>query len=78
METRRTVKYCGGADCDPAMDTKEQTIAALRDCDAVLTMRIGNEAQKRLQAAGIRCIESCDTVEGGLQQAYQQLERESA
>ncbi len=65
IETRSAKKYCTGAECDQD-DIREQTIKTIADCDAVLTMRAGYDAQKRLAANGLRCIESCTGIEEGL------------
>lgn len=39
----------------------------------IRTMRIGYEAQKRLLGHGIPVVESCTSIEEGLQQAFHQL-----
>ncbi len=67
IERRSIEKYCSGmAECDTEEDRKDAVIAALKDCDAVLTLRIGYAARKRLEQHGIRSVESCETVENGL------------
>ena len=54
IETRPTKKYClGEADCDEQQIIKDAMTAGIADCDAVLTMRIGYDAQKRLKDQGI-------------------------
>ncbi len=74
IESRPTRKYCLGMEnCDEAETKKDALIAGVADCDAVLTMRIGYEAQKRLLGHGIPVVESCTSVEEGLQQAFHQL-----
>jgi nitrogen fixation protein NifB len=73
VETRRTGKYCAGPGCDETDDLKGKVIKMIHDCDAVLTMRIGSEAQKRLQENGIFCFESCVSVEEGLVQLFQKM-----
>lgn len=65
-ETREAAKYCAGADCNRNEADRDRTLRAIRDCDAVLTMRIGHEPQRRLQANGIAFLESCDSIEAGL------------
>jgi nitrogen fixation protein NifB len=66
VETRKTNKYCGGTACDEAENIKEKVIKTISDCDAILTMRIGDDAQKRLRENGIFCFESCESVAEGL------------
>lgn len=79
VETRRLEKYCtGNEDCDSEDQRREAIMTALSDCDAVLTMRIGYQAQKRLLKRGIMSVEYCYTVESGLYYAVEQLELKAA
>ncbi|HWR07877.1 nitrogenase cofactor biosynthesis protein NifB [Sporomusa sp.] len=74
IETRPTQKYCMGVvNCDETEAKKDTLIEGIADCDVVLTMRIGYEAQKRLLGHGIPVVESCASIEEGLQQAFHQL-----
>ncbi|MHB1127058.1 MAG: nitrogenase cofactor biosynthesis protein NifB [Bacillota bacterium] len=74
VEKRRVQQYCLGVeDCDPEANRRERIIETLKDCDAVLSMRIGYHARKRLQERGILSFESCDTVESGLSCAVKKL-----
>jgi nitrogen fixation protein NifB len=74
LETRPTLKYCvGTAHCDETEAVNNTVIKGIADCDAVLTMRIGHDAQRRLQALGISVVESCDSVEKGLIHVFHQL-----
>lgn len=74
IETRPTQKYClGAASCDESEVIKDALLQGIADCAAVLTMRIGHEAQKRLRDHGISVVESCAGVEEGLLQAFRQL-----
>jgi nitrogen fixation protein NifB len=73
LEKRSVQQYCAGsAECDEDM-RKEAVVEAIKDCDAVLTMRIGLHAQKRLLKKNIMSVEYCYTVESGLFYAAQQL-----
>ncbi len=78
IETRKTEKYCLEPDCDGKEDKKSAAIKAISDCDAVLTMRIGYDAQKRLTENGLFVVESCETVEDGLINSYRQLQVKKA
>ncbi|HWR44807.1 nitrogenase cofactor biosynthesis protein NifB [Sporomusa sp.] len=79
VETRQLEKYCSGnAACDTEDGRKDALLMALADCDAVLTMRIGYQAQKRLLKRGIMSVEYCYTVESGLGYATEQLDLKSA
>lgn len=67
LETRSTKKYCnGGSGVGVEPLEKNETIKSISDCDAVLTMKIGSGAQKKLQEYGIDCVEYCYTIECGL------------
>ena len=74
VENRQVEKYCTGvAECDSAEAKRDSIINALKDCDAVLTMRIGYHAKERLSKRGILSVESCDTIENGLIYAVEKL-----
>lgn len=74
LETRSTKKYCnGGSGVGVEPREKHETIKHISDCDAVLTMRIGPGAQKKLKEYGIDCVEYCYTIECGLK--YLQIMR---
>lgn len=77
VETRRVEKYCTGVEaCDTGETGRDNIINALRDCDAVLTMRIGYHAKERLAQKGILSVETCDVIEKGLVFAVEQLTKE--
>lgn len=79
VETRQLEKYCAGnVVCDNEDKRKEAILMALSDCDAVLTMRIGYQAQKRLLKRGIMSVEYCYTIESGLGYATEQLDLKAA
>jgi nitrogen fixation protein NifB len=79
VETRKIKKYCSGSvDCDDSDAVKDAVIKVIGDCDAVLTMRIGYNAQKRLSDHGIAVIESCNTIEEGLMEVIRQMEMKPA
>lgn len=79
IETRKSQKYCHGSDeCDNSEDDKKTVNQPIADCKAVLTMRIGFDAQKKLLEQGIQSIESCNSVEEGLKQVVVSLEAKKA
>ncbi len=82
LEKRRIEKYCLGMEqCDEEQNRRDKIIDALKDCDAVLSMRIGYNARKRLTESGIKSFETCDTIENGLNEIVKLLkvrEREIA
>jgi nitrogen fixation protein NifB len=74
VETRQTDSYClSMADCDEKRSRQEAVVDVIADCDAVITMRIGSLAQRRLHERGIYTVEYFDAVEQGLVFAQQQL-----
>ncbi len=78
METRTARKYCKGPGCDEEEEVKGTVSKIIADCDAVLTMRIGYDAQKRLAEKGLFVVESCESVEEGLLNVFRQLEMKKA
>lgn len=76
VEKRYVSKYCAApADCDGEF-AKEEVAEFFKDCDAVLSMRIGYHAKKRLAQKGVFSVEYCDTVERGLAYAVQKIREE--
>ena len=79
VEIRKVDKYCAGqAECDAEQARRTAILDVLADCTAVLTMRIGYQAQNQLKERGIRSVEYCYTVEDGLSFALKQLLLEEA
>lgn len=79
IEGRQVDRYCMGmVDCDAKEDRRQGILEALKDCDAVLTMRIGHQAKERLRQRGIRSFEFCDSVENGLGYAAKEMLRSKA
>ena len=77
LETRKARKYCNGPECGEE-DIKGAIVKTIADCDAVLTMRIGHDAQKRLSESGLFIVESCESVEEGLMSVLHKLEMKNA
>lgn len=74
VEERRVEQYCQGVEeCDEVEAKKDAIIGAIKDCDAVLSLRIGYHAIQRLQKNEILSIEHYDTIESGLRYAVRQL-----
>lgn len=74
-ERRSVLKYCNGPDCcddtgegnkDNKMDAIIETI---KDCDGVLTMRIGEEPKQRLKNRSIEIFTTYDRIEDAVKQA---------
>lgn len=74
VDKRQVEQYCQGVEeCDETEAGKDSIIGAIKDCDAVLSLRIGYHASQRLQNNGILSIEHYDTIENGLSYTVQQL-----
>ncbi len=74
LENRSASKYCAGmAECDEEEARRDSILDALRDCDAVLTMRIGYHVKEKLDRRGICSVEFCDSIENGLRHAVNHL-----
>jgi len=79
MERRSVAKFCAGMEeCGDEGEKRDNTISAIHDCQAVLTMRIGQHAKTKLAEQGVHSIEYCDTVENGLRHAVAVLVEEKA
>ncbi|MCW3490779.1 nitrogenase cofactor biosynthesis protein NifB [Dethiobacter alkaliphilus] len=80
LEKRGVEQYCLGVEeCGEEEERREIIIQSLADCDAVLTLRIGYHAQKRLLEQGILPVENCDKVNNGLLFTMKELaQKESA
>jgi nitrogen fixation protein NifB len=67
---RATKKYCGGPDdCEPASLDRAEIVELLKDCQAVVTMRIGEPAREHLLKYGLAAIEDCGSVNEALARA---------
>jgi len=74
LETRSADQYClGNEECDEEESRRDKLIDVIADCDALLTMRIGYHAEKKLLERDIVSVEYCYTVEQGLKFVQQQL-----
>lgn len=74
IEKRPVAQYCTGVEeCGSQESMKEETINAIKDCDAVISLRIGYAAKQNLAQNNIASVEYYDTVENGLKYAVQSL-----
>ncbi|NPV91834.1 MAG: nitrogenase cofactor biosynthesis protein NifB [Firmicutes bacterium] len=77
--TRKANRYCQGDDlCGERELARETVIDMIGDCDAVLSMRIGYHPKQRLDQRGVLAVETCDTVENGLNYALRELLKREA
>ncbi|OEF96266.1 nitrogenase cofactor biosynthesis protein NifB [Desulfuribacillus alkaliarsenatis] len=66
LEKRSVGKYCNGNEqCQD--DKRQQIIAMLADCDAVLSLRIGHSAEQKLLEQGIRSYQHYETIDTSLE-----------
>jgi len=74
LEKRAVGKYCTGKeDCDNKKDKIDTIIDTLKDCSAVISLRIGQEPKQKLNAAKIKTFETYDTVENAINKAMLEL-----
>lgn len=74
VERRKVEKYCLGVEqCDEAENRRDKVVTALMDCDAVVSLRIGYHAKKRLADSGINSFETCNTIENALNEVIKIL-----
>ena len=75
LEKRDVNKYCTGIeDCDQHDDKISRIIKSIKDCDAVLVLRIGFDPKEKLETEGIRAIEMYDPIDKGILRAVQEFE----
>lgn len=78
IEKRAVSKYCNGQDfCDDEESKIDRIVGTIKDCDAVVMLRIGYRPSKELEARGIRIIQSCGKIADVIEQeAKNMLEKE--
>lgn len=65
IEKRAVEKYCNGKECEK--DSKiDKILKTLKDCNIVLSVRIGYEPKKILKLNNIYTFETYDTIENGI------------
>lgn len=71
IEKRKATSYCSGqSECDEEKDDKiESIIKTIKDCGAVLALRIGSSPSKKLAAIGIRTVTTYDRIEDAVRKA---------
>jgi nitrogenase molybdenum-iron protein NifN len=75
VEKRPIKKYCNGAE-DCHEDNRMKTIkSVLKDCDVIMVLRIGYQPLKELQNSGIRVIQTCESIQDGIKNALDELQR---
>lgn len=71
IEKRKAYSYCSGeAECNDDKEGKiESIIKTIKDCGAVLALRIGSSPSERLAAIGIRSVTTYDRIEDAVRKA---------
>jgi MoaA/NifB/PqqE/SkfB family radical SAM enzyme len=73
-EKRVIGKYCTGEeDCDEKEDKIGVILRELKDCDGVISMRIGDLPSKRLETKGIKVFSTYDRIEDAVKSAAQDI-----
>ncbi|HEY5583868.1 MAG TPA: nitrogenase cofactor biosynthesis protein NifB [Ruminiclostridium sp.] len=74
IETRAAEKYCLGIEeCDEEEARRDAAVNSIADCDVVLTLRIGDNAEKKLLLRGIRSVIYWYTIEQGLKLVQKEM-----
>jgi len=68
-------KYCTGIeDCDSQENKISNIISKIKGCNAILTLRIGFEPTKKLEAHGIKIFQMHERINEGIEKAVKLLE----
>lgn len=71
---RSISQYCTDKEeCEEKLDKIDRIIDTLKDCNAVLSLRIGSSPKEKLENNKIKTFEFYDTVENGINLAVKQL-----
>lgn len=74
VEKRQVSKYCSGtSDCEEEESKMERVLESVKDCDAVLVMRIGYRPQQALEKMGISVVQTCGKIEEAIGVALKHL-----
>lgn len=64
MEKRNVDKYCNGKEvCEDEADKFVKLYNIVKDCDGVISLRIGDEPTKKFNSKGIAVFMTCETIE---------------
>ncbi|WP_432748956.1 nitrogenase cofactor biosynthesis protein NifB [Pectinatus haikarae] len=70
IEKRNVERYCMGKQtCNDKADKIDKIIITIKDCAAVISLRIGEAPQQRLEQAGIDVIITYDRIEDAVKKA---------
>lgn len=76
LDKRKVEAYCAGEDVcesDEKVSRLDRSISAIADCDAVLSLRIGDSPTRKLLKRGVVPIATCDRIEDAVLSAAEQL-----
>lgn len=77
LEKRNVDKYCSGIEeCDDHEDKIQKIIRTIKDCNAVLALRAGEQPVQKLADKGIRFIQTYDSINEGILKAVGCLEED--
>ena len=76
LEKRKVKQYCEGPEnCEEADDKISRIIRTISDCNAVITMRIGEAPKKKLAEKRIQSIVTFDRIEDAVKKAANDINR---
>ncbi|WP_320047008.1 nitrogenase cofactor biosynthesis protein NifB [uncultured Ilyobacter sp.] len=74
VEERNIEKYCTGVEsCDDKDSKMDKVLKTLGDCKVVLSVRIGYGPKQMLRSKNIQTYELYDTIEDGINTAFQKI-----
>jgi nitrogenase molybdenum-iron protein NifN len=75
IEKRSVNKYCTGSDeCDEHTDKIQKIMTTIKDCNAVVVMRAGNEPVRKLEKNGIKVFQMYEGIQKGIQRVVEMLQ----
>ncbi len=77
VEKRSITKYCSGAEDCEQEDKIEMIKKTIKDCDAVLALRIGHNPRMELEKIGMRVIQTCERIEDGIKNAANEMQKKN-
>lgn len=70
IERRKVEKYCTGSEnCEDKASKIDNIVSAVKDCNGVLALRIGDSPSKRLMDLGIHIVTTYDRIEDAVKKA---------
>lgn len=74
LEKRNVDQYCNGKNaCDEEADKFSKLYNVIKDCNGVISLRIGDEPVRKFKGKGISSFMSCEIIEGAVTAAAKSI-----